>query len=846
VAYRIGTYGSFRETMLEAIAMTPELAGLGTRRDDDYSIALLDLWAAAADVLTFYQERYANEVFLRTAQQTQSLRRLAGLLGYDPRPGVAGLVELAFTADTGKSIQVPIGLRVQSVPAQNQQPQTFETLEAATVDWRFNSLRVYPQPALVNPLTLGSTEIVLDRVNGPAIAAGLATNDTIVLFNDAGLDQAEEKKVAAIRTEDDRVIIQWSTPVAGPNWNASTRVWKFRRKFHLFGYNTPPAYMQSKNDPTVPGGIAWKLINVSDYSYPQNNELDSRGLGGLLYLDTRYGGFESNVKVLAADSSGTTFTSVFADEAPDSFASSSDTVTRLTMDTDVFFKDRRTALVYELVGPELNFWPGSYGSSVNSGTLYLPGRCVSDGNGLGVEVGRTIQQNAFAPGVVIHPQDIEVGRKLLLTDVQNQPIKAILHSPPVIDPAGAAVGDFVHLVMTVDAESVALQTKSASLLGNVVLAGHGETVDNEVVGSGDASQKFQRFTLQKQPLTYVPGAGLQGVVSSLSVRVNGLLWQEVPGLYEQPASAQVYSTATAEDGRRLVQFGDGAIGGAVLPTGQGNVSATYRVGSGLAGRVGANTLTTLLDRLQGLSSVTNPLSAEGGADPETLEMIRSNAPRTVRTFGRAVSLKDFEDLMTASGEVAKAEAIWIWDGLAPAVYLTVAGQAGGTFSNPASLAAGLNTSRDPNHRLLVGNYQSVPILLSATIMVLPRYVQADVLKTALAALLAALSFDNLDLGQSIHLSGVYTVLQDVPGVQAVDVTLFGFRRPGGMNSADFSDYLDSRGVERLTDGNVAPVQGHLRIFSARPDPKTSGRVLPAELAWIETPGQDVSITTQGN
>src|SRR5579859_5628917 len=327
---------------------------------------------------------------------------------------------------------------------------------------------------------------------------------------------------------------------------------------------------------------------------------------------------------------------------------------------------------------------------------------------------------------------------------------------------------------------------------------------------------------------------------------SGLLWQEVEGLYEQPATAQVFSTSTAEDSKRVVQTGDGDIGGAVLPTGAGNVTATYRVGAGVVGRVSANALTTLLDRLQGLNAVTNPLSAEGGADAETLEMVRSNAPRTVRTFGRAVSLKDFEDLITASGEVAKAEATWIWDGLAPAVYLTVAGQAGGTFSNPASLAANLNTSRDPNRRLLVGNYHSVPIQVSATILASPQYVQDDVLKAALRALLAALSFDNLNLGESIHLSRIYSVLQEVAGVEAVDITNFSFRQPDGMSAADFKAYLDSRAVERLTDGSVAPVQGHLRIFSARPDPVTPGKVLPAELAWIETPGQDVSISAQGN
>ena len=67
IAYRIGTFAAFREAMLEAIARQPALQGLTTRQSDDPGITLLELWAAVADVLTFYQERIANEAFLRTA-----------------------------------------------------------------------------------------------------------------------------------------------------------------------------------------------------------------------------------------------------------------------------------------------------------------------------------------------------------------------------------------------------------------------------------------------------------------------------------------------------------------------------------------------------------------------------------------------------------------------------------------------------------------------------------------------------------------------------------------------------------------------------------------------------------
>ena len=52
---------------------TPDLAPLTTRVDDDYTVTVLDLWAAVADVLTFYQERYANEAFLRTATRRESV-----------------------------------------------------------------------------------------------------------------------------------------------------------------------------------------------------------------------------------------------------------------------------------------------------------------------------------------------------------------------------------------------------------------------------------------------------------------------------------------------------------------------------------------------------------------------------------------------------------------------------------------------------------------------------------------------------------------------------------------------------------------------------------------------------
>ena len=77
IAYRTGTWATFKESMLARLSSAeyPALAGLKTRDDDDFSIALLDASSVMLDILTFYQERLANESYLRTATQLQSLDR---------------------------------------------------------------------------------------------------------------------------------------------------------------------------------------------------------------------------------------------------------------------------------------------------------------------------------------------------------------------------------------------------------------------------------------------------------------------------------------------------------------------------------------------------------------------------------------------------------------------------------------------------------------------------------------------------------------------------------------------------------------------------------------------------
>lgn len=155
LAYRLDVHGGFLRRMLlqlsrESIEDAPHvlrypLSRLATRSTGDPAIAILDAWALVADVLTFYQERIANEGYLRTATQRRSILELAALIGYQLNPGVASSAHLAFHVDDAvgapASAVVPKGMRVQSVPGQGELPQPFETSEEITARVEWNALR---------------------------------------------------------------------------------------------------------------------------------------------------------------------------------------------------------------------------------------------------------------------------------------------------------------------------------------------------------------------------------------------------------------------------------------------------------------------------------------------------------------------------------------------------------------------------------------------------------------------------------------------------------------------------------------------------------------------------------
>lgn len=304
---------------------------------------------------------------------------------------------------------------------------------------------------------------------------------------------------------------------------------------------------------------------------------------------------------------------------------------------------------------------------------------------------------------------------------------------------------------------------------NVAPATHGETV-HAIAGSGDGSLANQRFTLAQAPLTHVSAATPSGSASTLELRVNEVLWQERASLFAAPAEARVFETTRDDRGVTTVQFGDGHEG-ARLPSGSANVRVRYRKGLGVAGNVAAGALTTLLSRPLGVAGVANPVAATGGEDAEPLERARENAPVTVLTLERAVSVSDYANFARAFAGIAKAHAVWIAIGPARGMFLSIAGvdgapvpEDGSTFVN---LRNALRAHGDAQLPLYIVNHVGLRFRCRLAVKVLARHAPDAVLSMVDAALRRHFAFAARQFGQPVSVDEVAAVAQAVAGVEAV-------------------------------------------------------------------------------
>ncbi|GAA0289123.1 putative baseplate assembly protein [Rhodovulum strictum] len=872
---RTGLHGDFKASMLARLASStlPALTRLGTRADDDFTIALIDAWASVLDVLTFYNERHATEAYIGTATERFSIAEIARLIGYRLHPGSAAETDLVFlmedppgAAPDVAELTIPEGTRVQSTPGPDETAQVFETLAdlEARVAWN----RMRPRQNRRVTLAEGQTGTWL-----AGQATGLAPGDAILIVHPQRFDSGwpgfstgsalwAMRRLTRVAPDPalDRTWIEWAGalgPVSPAGEEAPVhRLYALRRQSALFGHNAPhPAVLSSSTRTTFgyvgtapdnsPSPITGSSSNVGDWDFAGRQQ-DTRIVLDAVHREFTPGGWA----VLGSPGAAPQLFRIAAltAEAEARYAISG-RATVLTPDRTGWVADfagdyRRVAVhggSEELAlaeTPERDFLHGAeiaLDASVpdlpDGRLVYVKGRRAqvetavarltvlrADGTLDSVARGTrlTVQAVLFAPAapllglwLVTDPE----GRLALTLALRGQlpAIPADETSPVIVQRhriAGFDQSDPLRSAITLaDPILSPLDRASAVIHGNIARASHGEGA-SEILGAGDPAQPFQRFALKQAPVTHLVASTETGVASSLRIRIDGVEWTEVPDLYQRGPTARVFATTLADSGETTVRFGDG-ISGARPPAGRDNIAAEYRTGLGRAGNLRPGQLSLAIDRPLGLKEVTNPVAASGGADPESAEAARRNAPIRTLTLGRVVSITDYRDFALGYPGIARADARWIWQGESRRIVVTVAGEDGAVLPAQGPV---LKALRDAYRRYgdplvgfeLIGHAQA-QFRLGLKVAVDPSHDTPGVLAAVETALRAAYAFDRRDFAQPVALSDVAATAHGVAGVRAVDIDRL-YRESGPQSTPTDHMLLAARTGRTGSDGTPLPAE----------------------------------------
>ncbi|MBT1076096.1 baseplate J/gp47 family protein [Geobacter grbiciae] len=307
------------------------------------------------------------------------------------------------------------------------------------------------------------------------------------------------------------------------------------------------------------------------------------------------------------------------------------------------------------------------------------------------------------------------------------------------------------------------------IAGNVALAGHGESKVEKVLGSGDATRANQSFVFAEAGVSFVADPTQPaGVRAAIDLSVAGRVWKQVGSFADSGPTDHHYTVRMTEAGYLLIAFGDG-VRGRRLPSGVNNVRLTFRSGTGLAGNLPAGSSFKPSRPHRLVEKVRQPLPATGGNDREGVESLRANAPATLLTLERAVSLDDFAWLAMSQSSVWQARAFSRPTGLGrnekvEVVVVPAGGGALGTLA--ATLTDFLVAHAVPEVEVTVLPYESRTFALEVLLTVDAAAYNPDVVTAAVkSALQDVFSLRKRRLGQDLFLSEVYQVVEGVTGVE---------------------------------------------------------------------------------
>jgi hypothetical protein len=741
INYRLGDFLQFRDALLRPRPDEVQLLNWRPTATGDLAVQMLEWWAYLADILTFYNERIANESNLRTAELPESVKRLIRILGYRPRPGIGATGVVAALLSGPGLITIPRAFPIQSKPGPGKDPQTFE-VDADT-------LAVPPDAVPVDPipdLHIGSSVLLKGTLTS------IHTGDELLLLKRGWAGESTGQALVTVQSAvpekdargraDTRVTFTAASGLPSSARVTDYRLLRSTLTTALWPYATTPANNVISQNSANATAIVREMARGTPLLF------DLLGTVKQLVQVNSY----AEVVWFAIPKAGQSDPAI----PPDSPAIGISIPHSVIGFGPALSTGDLSALQANIPGAVLRFGWRDVGELVASPVTGI------DGSSLGVSP---------AAGAAF-PSNLNA-RPILLEDGNGNGC------------AATATSDGALLTLSGITGATTLKLP-LQVLFSLLSVSRGKTVANEILGSGDASVAAQEFALQKKPLTYLrttDPAYLDGYKSALRVWVDGVEWTEVPSFYGETPSARIFVTREDEDNQTHVQFGDGT-NGARLATGV-SVVAQYRYGSG-ADAPDPGKLTLITQPVPGLKSIHNPVAPGGGADADSRDRIRQFAPKSVLAFGRAVSGDDYEIVAAQTPGVARARAYWAFDAVRQRT--VVALYVGDNASAVAAAKMALVRSSDPNRPVVVKLAIPVRIAIQFVLVLDPAYqapVVADGVRAALTDPdLGLLGANTVRIGRSVFRSQIEDTCLRVPGALAVHSLDFFVLDPVGPRFLD--------------------------------------------------------------
>lgn len=318
-----------------------------------------------------------------------------------------------------------------------------------------------------------------------------------------------------------------------------------------------------------------------------------------------------------------------------------------------------------------------------------------------------------------------------------------------------------------------------------------------------------------------PAKTLPAVILANDEDFSGELWKPQRDLLSSAPDKPEFVLEVENDGRALIRFGDDRNG--QRPDAGQTFWARYRYGDPLSGNIGADTLVHVATTQTAIVGARNLLPAVGGSQPESMEAVRQNAPQAFRVQERAVTPADYEAVALRYMGVQRAAATMRWTGSWYTVFLTVdrAGSLPITAEFERDFRAHMDAYRMMGYDLEVDAPHFVPLDIELEVCVEPGYFRSQVGKALrdvfstrqrIDGTRGVFHPDNFTFGQTVYLSPIYAAFEGVAGVQSVKVTRFQVQdNPARSGLASGNIPLARLEIAQLENNPNHPKRGVFRL-----------------------------------